>query len=1036
MRVFIGGRGAHPPLTGSVDSGAIHAWVFAQGSSTDPLLDIVESGQQSLPATGSPPVGYGCPIEMARAFNGSTQCFAGTANGVDALGLVVANEWSISAWVRPNSGLTAQAYVVAYGGNGSSLATNHILSFAVNSDYTVQTYWETSASAHVVTKSTSTITPAEWTHVGWVYSSGTLKLYLNGVEAESWTGLTGPGCAASGNLQRWVVGAVADTLGSKFKGLIGSVFVWASALAAADMLNAFRRGMGWHYGTTVHACVRVQDGNADPTDPDTFMDVGDMDGLDWLNDIELHDDSDARGLAGTIKLWKERGTASLAKLNDNRLNRTPSSGIGPDDTSYGPATEFLADDRRIQVHVARVPWGISRPASYDAEWQCVFDGVINRVDWSGDVVALDVQDRVVKRLSRAWFEESKAYGDKTSSIAVESVMQTILDDAYANGWVAADPDTGGAVSLYTPTPPGWMIGGYKQSRMSLMDVLSERADQIGWVVRRVWDPDSLSFRLTFYEPERVRTVPVAQLGPGDYYDVTKMEIDPSRIRTTVRVVWWSNEAATPTSGVAVPAGYVRSAGGTDGSAMADGQVTEHWVRWTNSAAEALHGRSFMEIAEAADSNINRVDEADRMALAALRDLMEPRVEQGINAMLFPELEVGDLVRWTANAHHYTTDQDLAVVNVSFTLSTDSSSMSVACRGAPCGSPSRLLQKDPRYGWHPNPTANAAMVTAGLSITRQRNTSWHLANDTRMMRGGRSATLVNSDFQNMIWGPGVPPNAWGMDAGTWGTDATIDTANSLAGRWALKLLTTTAKVSQTIPVQAGQTYQAEMVWSASSSNTGQVVAYWYQADGVTASATASTTVISDTTGTTWLTSRARVTVPSNARWAKLVVQRGSGATAVYVDRVGLTRAMPAFRSYRASTAQALTEGGWTRVVFNTEDYDIGARHSTSTGTFTAGEAGMHRFQAQVTGGSDTASQSLALQAAIYKNGSRWIEGPARVNVSAISYACVATVDSGDILLAAGDTVEVYVFSKEEKAMASSIKAGSGLTWFSGRLLPNE
>lgn len=1030
MRVFTNGRGAQPSLVNAVGTTALHAWTFSQATAASNLTDVVEGGQ-TLTAAGSPGAGLAAPVETARSFDGSTQYFVGTGNGADALTLTYANEWSVAAWVKPDAGLTAQAYVVAYGANGSTLGTNHLLSLSVTTGYCVQAYWETATSAHVATTSTATIPAGQWSHLAFVYSVGTLALYINGALAQSWSGLAAPGCAASGNTQRWVVGAVADSLGSKFKGRICSVAVWAVSLSAADVLDAFRRGMGWHYGTTMHAMVTVQDGSASASDPSSFVDVSDIDGRDWLVAVELHDDADARGPSGSVRLVKEVGYASLGKLIDNKLNRTPLTGTGPGDTTYSAATEFIALDRRIRVHVVRVPWGVARPASASSEWQLVLDGVIDDVDWAGEDVVIQVQDVIVQRLTKGWLETVNTYSS-SSGTAVETVMQSIITYATSSGWVPVDPNTGSAVALYTPVSPSWMIKEYEQSRMRVLEALAERADQIGWVVRRVWDDGTGAFRLTFFDADRARTLPLATFGAADYFDVGAMHLDMSRIRNAVRVQYWSTESDAPSSGMTA-SGFTNTAGGIDGTAN-DGNPTEHWVQWVNDASVAKYGRVFMEVAEAATSNIDRVNEADKMGWAMCADLCEPLVEQSVSMLLFPELGVGDLLRWKANQHHYTSDQDLAVTGWQLNLAGDRSGMDVRCRGKPCASPMRALSKDPRQGFLPAHTLRPEHVQAGLTISRSRNTAWHLVRNTGAIRSGRTTRLVNADLQGRIYGPSLPPDGWDMYAGAWATDAEFSTTTALAGVSSVRLPNATGKLAQWVPVQKGKTYQAEMTWSASASNAAQMVVYWFQADRVTPASTASSTVLNDTTGTTWITSRATVSAPTDARWARMVLQRSAGAASVWIDSVGWALAMPGFRAYRASTGQALTEGGYTKVAFNAEDYDY--RGSHSSGTFTAPEAGMYRFQAQVTAQSDTAAQRLSLQATIYKNGSKLFEASPQTSVTAITYACTATIDTGDVILAAGDTVEVYVFAKEEKAMASTIKAGAGLTWFSGRLIPNE
>jgi hypothetical protein len=233
---------------------------------------------------------------------------------------------------------------------------------------------------------------------------------------------------------------------------------------------------------------------------------------------------------------------------------------------------------------------------------------------------------------------------------VQAVMQNMLDD-----WLGA-----GAVTLYTPTSPGWAITQYLQSRTSLLEALRTLALQIGWDIRYKWRAGTSQFELTLAGPDRAKASPDRTFSAADYSTVSGLKLDKSGIRNVVRVVY--SDAGTPAP---------------------TGAENRKYVEVSDSTSITTYGRLFMEIAEASTSHIDSSSEATTMANAALSDCKDPKVEQAVEMVQgFPWAELGDLYRFSANGWHYTTDQDLALYSVRHTASDGRLKTTFECRGQP------------------------------------------------------------------------------------------------------------------------------------------------------------------------------------------------------------------------------------------------------------------------------------------------------------------------------------------------------------------
>ena len=119
--------------------------------------------------------------------------------------------------------------------------------------------------------------------------------------------------------------------------------------------------------------------------------------------------------------------------------------------------------------------------------------------------------------------------------------------------------------------------------------------------------------------------------------------------------------------------------------------------------------------------------------------------------------------------------------------------------------------------------------------------------------------------------------------------------------------------------------------------------------------------------------------------------------------------PAFRAY-LSSQQSITNGAYTKVIYQAEDFDTDSAYDTSNGRFTvpSGKAGKYIFTVQVQ--YTSVSDQTAMRHKFYKNGSDYnavLNFQKTASGTSDNYMQFTNV----IDLAAGDYVESYAYHNE-------------------------
>ena len=137
-------------------------------------------------------------------------------------------------------------------------------------------------------------------------------------------------------------------------------------------------------------------------------------------------------------------------------------------------------------------------------------------------------------------------------------------------------------------------------------------------------------------------------------------------------------------------------------------------------------------------------------------------------------------------------------------------------------------------------------------------------------------------------------------------------------------------------------------------------------------------------------------------------------------------VPAFSAYQSSTQTALSGSTFTKVQFQTKEYDTNSNFDAVTNyRFTPTVAGYYQFNAGVSLG-NTSGGAIA---SIYKNGSEFRRGCISAVASGIQ--CDSVVSSQMYMNGSTDYVEIYAY--QNSGTTALINAGQSLTYFNGSLV---
>jgi hypothetical protein len=178
----------------------------------------------------------------------------------------------------------------------------------------------------------------------------------------------------------------------------------------------------------------------------------------------------------------------------------------------------------------------------------------------------------------------------------------------------------------------------------------------------------------------------------------------------------------------------------------------------------------------------------------------------------------------------------------------------------------------------------------------------------------------------------------------------------------------------------------------------------------------------------------ITAPAVAGTPTLTLPTTTGTILTTASTAVVTQAMlstnvvgngPAFIVYRGSTAQSIGNATWTKVQYQTEEFDTANYYDNSTNyRFTPLIAGYYQISSSVC----FASSSNFLFS-IYKNGSEYATGPT-VGISGLLDS-TGVVSKLVYFNGSTDYVETYCYQNTGGAL--NLQARIGSSWFTGVLI---
>jgi hypothetical protein len=333
----------------------------------------------------------------------------------------------------------------------------------------------------------------------------------------------------------------------------------------------------------------------------------------------------------------------------------------------------------------------------------------------------------------------------TEAGAVATAVETIMGQLCT--------DNGQSVTVNLPGgSPGWLVKVYLQQRQALWDALRALADQIGWDLRYQYDAGSGTFKLNLWTPNRSKVIPDYTFAASQKLDYQALEIDVSKVRNAVEVVFCAGGTLDPS-----------------------GNPVRVSVVVTDSTSISKYGRRYMLMAEASTSNIDTTTEATAMANAALSDLKEPTAEVKVPIPYFPFVELGDLYRFSPDATYSDQNLDLAVVGYEHTINADGEAATLlTLRGHPSTGCDRWLSKDTRAAFddvhqlgggvesdQPKPAASSVvggtLLQVGAAATKRafgQDVEWHIGTANNFTPSQQ--TLLQSQGGNQATAPHLLP----------------------------------------------------------------------------------------------------------------------------------------------------------------------------------------------------------------------------------------------------------------------------------------
>ena len=820
-------------------------WRFDEQTapSTDVVRGVLLTGSSGLlPGVVRSPLGH------ARRFGGLDAQLLQADDG-DVSSIVLRGDWTIAVRFRMHtytgvfgaalSTLVAFAVADDEVGTSSSIDDLSHVVIAITEDGAVRVSWGAEGDPDVVCESPVCIRPYLW-HTLHVRKRDTstsegvpvdgpggttvLDIYVGGerIHSEALANTHGGGANCI-----WQVGSILESAGGTGDPVVNEAFadidevaIYDEPLTVDEMREDVKRYTGFSLLSGCEAKVLIEKAGGEA------VDMTDLYGVDFVDEVTITDDPDAPTLIGQARLQLDQGDLSIASLRtDTRVNLTDQG----DPDSFSP---LIQEGARLEVLLAAPPLGV--PAD-GRDWDTQLKGRIDEVDENADEMTIHFRDQGGDLLL-VYSETELDYGGEPP-IAIEASMQEHLDNNdndNTNDFAPGLNERVGSydpVMLLVPNESAFNTLPFTARREAVLTALRSWGSQIAWDVkyRNLGDPFRQGFHLYFYDPLRDILVPQAVIGPDEVfgeYPSTKSRLPK---RTNVRVTYQSSEETAP-SMPTPPSGYsiVESTWtGVDG--QGNRLPASIHLQSDQALADTRAIRQFMEIPEIAGGQIDTITEAYRWALGMLQDLEESDIGTEVRLFARPGLMVNSQVFLPRIKNRFTAAQRLTVARSTLTVR-EAADVTVALRGKPTVGFKRWLALDTRTGKKPGviDPSNALVDSKGGSMIE----AVKMLLDRTNYLGG-ALNVRNGLFSDWTSGVQLPPDGWSLAEGDWNTDAE-ESSTSQSGGHSVRFNTNDALLaSDWIPVdgQPESVYGIEVTYQQESGSLDSgldVQILWYDA----------------------------------------------------------------------------------------------------------------------------------------------------------------------------------------------------------------
>lgn len=359
----------------------------------------------------------------------------------------------------------------------------------------------------------------------------------------------------------------------------------------------------------------------------TFIDL-----TAWLESGEYGESIDQPVGTFSISFRRANATGSLAPtIGASPLNRN----------NAGAYAELLAPGRNLRIYTAAADPGVD----LTTKKKLSFIGRVDAVNWTQSPIVVTGRDL------GGWIVDKYINQERLYAAPGPEAMENIIRD------LLIDNPPFGAPTIYTPTSPGFFFSNMKgalQPRKSLMEAIQQDyALMIGWVARYRFDATDTN-RFTLFDVNRAKTISDDTFGPGEYKDITRIEVSDAEVRNYIVGKFYDNK----------------------------GQARSRTAQ--NVTSQSKYGVKFMEIQLANGDPIDTDAEMDTMLAAAVHDLSSPLTTQEMETLFYWPVQLGDLYTFQQNSAHYDSDQQLAVTGYSHRYANGEAVTAMQCRGTVVG----------------------------------------------------------------------------------------------------------------------------------------------------------------------------------------------------------------------------------------------------------------------------------------------------------------------------------------------------------------